>query len=110
MFTSTDFILYVFFYIYWQCFCHTRTSLFCHRTELHASDDGDFTEGGLGWNKMWTGVHGLLQRREVDATYIPITMASSKLDIMDFSVPLIEMRYKYRIFKNSEYCAGIFVH
>jgi hypothetical protein len=40
-------------------------------------------------------VYGLLGRREVDAAYIPITMTSSMLDVMDFTVPLIEMRYKY---------------
>lgn len=91
--------------MYFSIFIGNASSLSCHRTELRASDDGDFTEGGLGWNRMWTGVHGLLQRREVDAAYIPLTMASSKLDIMDFSVPLIEMRYEYRTS-----CAAIFVH
>jgi hypothetical protein len=39
-------------------------------------------------------VYGLLHRREVDAAFIPITMAPSKLDVMDFSIPLIKMRYK----------------
>jgi hypothetical protein len=58
------------------------------------TDDGDFTEGGLGWNSTWTGVYGLLHRREVDAAYIPITMTPWKLYVIDFSVPLIEMRYK----------------
>jgi hypothetical protein len=65
-----------------------------HRTELYSSDDGDFTEGGPGWNGAWTGVYGLLERREVDAAYIPITMTSSMLDVMAFTVPLIEMRYR----------------
>jgi hypothetical protein len=82
----------------------------CHRTDLYSSDDGDFTEGGLGWNRTWTGVYGLLQMRKVDGAYIPITMTPSKLDVVDFSVPVIEMRYKYWMFKNFEPCAVEFVH
>jgi hypothetical protein len=45
------------------------------------------------FNGFWTGVNGLLQRHEVEFAYIPVTMTSSRIDAMDFTVPLMEIRY-----------------
>jgi hypothetical protein len=44
-------------------------------------------------NGTWTVVFGLLQRREVDATYNLIRMSSSRLDVVDFTIGAIEKRY-----------------
>jgi hypothetical protein len=44
-------------------------------------------------NGTWTGIFGMLQRQEVDFTYIPVTMSSSRMDVVDFTVPAVEMRY-----------------
>ncbi|XP_021923392.1 probable glutamate receptor isoform X2 [Zootermopsis nevadensis] len=59
---------------------------------LYGSKDGDITEGFMTPDGFWTGVYGLLQRREVELAFLPITMTSSRIDIMDFTVPLMEMR------------------
>jgi hypothetical protein len=75
-----------------DCFHVTRDVLF-HRTELVGNEDGDVTEGYMVSDGSWTGVYGLLQRHEVELAYMPITMTSSRIDAMDFTVPLMEMRY-----------------
>jgi hypothetical protein len=50
-------------------------------------------EGYMLRNGTWTGVFGLLQRRELDATYNPVTMSSSRLGVVDFTIGIMEMRY-----------------
>jgi hypothetical protein len=60
---------------------------------LYGSKDGDWTDGNVLSNGSRTGVYGLVQRHEVEFAYLPITMTSSRIDYMDFTVPLIEMRY-----------------
>jgi hypothetical protein len=53
----------------------------------------DMTDGKSMESENWTGVFGMLQRREVDFALIPITMSSSRIDAMDFTIPAMEMRY-----------------
>jgi hypothetical protein len=53
----------------------------------------DMTEGNLMENGSWTGIFGMLQRREMDIACIPVTMSSSRMDAMDFTIPAVEMRY-----------------
>jgi hypothetical protein len=35
----------------------------------------------------------MLQRSEVDVAYMPATMSSSRLKLMDFTIPIVDMRY-----------------
>ena len=93
-------------YIHWQCFpshwhfcvlIHTiaqPTSClpYIHRSKRYGHSDHTF-EGNLMENGRWTGVFGMLQRREVDFAYLPVTMSSSRMDAMDFAIPAVEMRY-----------------
>jgi hypothetical protein len=60
---------------------------------LYKNPDFDWTDGNMMKNGSWTGIFGMLQRREVDVTYISVTMSSSRLDLVDFTFPQVEMRY-----------------
>jgi len=98
-------------YIHWQCFLsHWHVCVLIHtiaqptsclpcirRSKRYGhSDDGMsdvMSDGKLMENGSWTGVFGMLQRREVDFAYIPVTMSSSRVDAMDFVIPAVEMRY-----------------
>jgi hypothetical protein len=51
------------------------------------------TDGNKFGNGTWTGIFGMLQRREVDVAYMPVTMSSSRLNVVDFTMPAVEMRY-----------------
>jgi hypothetical protein len=68
---------------------------------MYANTDFDMTDGNMIGNGNWSGIFGLLQRREVDVTYIPVTMSSSRLDVMDFTLPAVEMRYCHVLRLNS---------
>jgi len=57
--------------------------------------DHEFSDGKMMENGNWTANFGMLQRREADVTYIAVTMTSSRLDVVDFTVPAVEMRYCY---------------
>jgi len=57
--------------------------------------DGEYTDGFKKKGGNWTAIFGMLQRREVDAAYLPVTMSSSRLDVVDFTGPAVEMRYCY---------------
>jgi len=60
---------------------------------MYGNADSDKTDGNKLENGTWTSVFGMLQRREVDVAYIPVTMSSSRLDVVDFTMPAVEMRY-----------------
>lgn len=77
--------------------CTLRGVSCLHRIHLYGSKDGEITEGFMTPDGFWTGVYGLLQRREVELAFLPITMTSARIDIMDFTVPLMEMRYWIQI-------------
>jgi hypothetical protein len=66
---------------------------YIHRTEWHGNADSEITDGSVFRNGTWTGIFGMLQRREVDVAYIPVTMSSSRWDVVDFTMPAVEMRY-----------------
>ena len=66
---------------------------YIHRTELYGDADPEITDGNMVGNGSWTGAFGMLQRSEVDVAYIPVTMSSSRLDVVDFTMPAVEMRY-----------------
>jgi hypothetical protein len=66
--------------------------LYIHRRKFYENSD-DMTEGNLMRNGSWTGIFGMLQRREMDIAYMPVTMSSSRMDAMDFTIPAVEMRY-----------------
>ena len=68
--------------------------LYIHRTKI-VNSDTDWMDGNMFGNRNWPGIFGMLQRREVDVAYTPVTMSSSKLDVVDFTMPAVEMRYCY---------------
>jgi len=68
---------------------------YIHRTDLYTNADSEITDGNMVGNGNWSGVFGMLQRREVDVAYLPLTMSSSRLDVVDFTMPAVEMRYCY---------------
>jgi hypothetical protein len=53
----------------------------------------DVIDGKSLESESWTGVFGMLQRREVDFALIPVTMSSSRIDAMDFTIPAVEIKY-----------------
>jgi hypothetical protein len=53
----------------------------------------DMTGGITMGKRPWTNTFDMLQRRELDVAYTPVTMSSSMLDVVDFTVPAVEMRY-----------------
>ncbi|KAJ4433821.1 hypothetical protein ANN_16133 [Periplaneta americana] len=53
---------------------------------------GDRTRGVRTENGTWTGVFGLLQRREVDITNGVYTMISMRMEILDYTVPTIDIK------------------
>jgi len=53
------------------------------------------TDGNMREDGNWTATFGMLQRREVDVAYMPVTMSSRRLNVVDFTVPPVEMRYCY---------------
>jgi len=63
--------------------------------KLYRNADSDMTDGNMFENGTWAGVFGMLQRREVDVAYMPVTMSSPRLDVVDFTMPAVEMRYCY---------------
>jgi len=70
--------------------CHP----YIHRTKISGSRDYfEWSEGNMLPNGTWTSILGFLQRRELDATYYLVTMSSSRLDVVDFTIGAIEMRY-----------------
>ena len=66
---------------------------YIHRAKIYFNQDEDVTDGNIFGNGNWTGIFGMLQRREVDVAYMPVTMSSSRLDVVDFTMPAVEMRY-----------------
>jgi hypothetical protein len=52
----------------------------------------DKADGSMLGNGTWTGILGMLQRHEVEFAYTPITMSSSRLDVVDFTMPAGELR------------------
>jgi hypothetical protein len=66
---------------------------YIHRTEWYGNVDSDKTDGNMFGNGTWTGIFGMLQRREVDVAYTAVTMSSSRLDVVDVTMPAVEMRY-----------------
>jgi hypothetical protein len=43
-------------------------------------------------NGTWTGVFGLFQRREADVSNVVFSMTARRLDVVDFSVPVLRVR------------------
>jgi hypothetical protein len=43
-------------------------------------------------NGTWTGVHGMFQREEVTITNVVFSMVSTRMEILDYSVPTLEIR------------------
>ena len=73
---------------------HSASCLsFIHRIKMKVSEDCDKTDGNMIENGTWTSVLGMLQRLEIDVAHMPITMSSSRLDVVDFTMPAVEMRY-----------------
>jgi hypothetical protein len=66
---------------------------YIHRTKVYFNADSEKTDGNMFGNGTWTGVFGMLQNREVDVAYMPVTMSSSRWDVVDFTMPAVEMRY-----------------
>jgi hypothetical protein len=62
---------------------------------MYVNNGDDKGEGKMIGNETWSGIFGMLQRREIDVTYLPVTMSSSRLDVVDFTVPAAEMRYSH---------------
>jgi len=60
---------------------------------MYINVDMDPTSGNRMEDGKWTAIFGMLQRREVDAAYMPVTMSSSRLNVVDFIAPPVEMRY-----------------
>jgi hypothetical protein len=50
------------------------------------------TSGDRNPNGTWTGVFGMLQREEVAITNIVLSMVSTRMEILDYSVPTLEIR------------------
>ncbi|KAJ4428309.1 hypothetical protein ANN_24328, partial [Periplaneta americana] len=48
-------------------------------------------------NGSWTGLIGMLQRREVDVVNADVTMTSERLDVVDFMTPLVSTRFHLAI-------------
>jgi hypothetical protein len=71
----------------------TRFLSFIHRIKLCGNKDFDPSDGHVLPNGSWSGILGMLQRREVDVAYISVTMSSSRLDAVDFAITAVEMRY-----------------
>jgi len=62
---------------------------------MYENPDLDVTDGYMLEDGNWTAIFGMLDRREVDVGYMPITMSSSRLDVVDYTVLTVEMRYCY---------------
>jgi hypothetical protein len=67
------------------------TVFFLCSTEYHFPTDVNI--GGTKTpNATWTGVFGMIQRNEVDVTNMVLSMESIRLEVVDFSVPTLEVR------------------
>ena len=48
--------------------------------------------GGKAANGTWTGVLGMMQRREVEVTNVAFVMSSLRMEVVDFTVPLLNIK------------------
>ncbi|KAJ9579002.1 hypothetical protein L9F63_024890, partial [Diploptera punctata] len=54
--------------------------------------EDDPTGGDKNDNGTWTGVFGMFQRKEVDICYAPFSMTSKRMEVVDFSLPVLEIK------------------
>jgi hypothetical protein len=67
------------------------TVFFLCSTEYHFPTD--LNAGGTRTkNGNWTGLFGMIQRNEVDVTNAVLSMESIRMEVLDFSVPTLEVR------------------
>ena len=60
-------------------------------TDYHFPMDEN-TGGDRNPNGTWTGVFGMFQREEVAITNTVFSMVSRRMEILDYSVPTLEIR------------------
>ena len=62
-----------------------------HRSEYIVSVDGSV--GAPQQNGSWTGVVGMILRREVQIADIPLVMSPERESIVDFTFPFADTKY-----------------
>jgi hypothetical protein len=61
-----------------------------HRAEYHEPEDK--SSGTKLQNGSWTGVIGLLQKREVDVSNAYVIMTTQRMDAVEFMAPVLSTR------------------